>query len=247
MYPAVELGMLMLPSFRAQDCAIAIAAADLNPAMINPDILRYSGVIPSDWEIAQKPVYTPQVVQITFKNGINLIAEGKQIALAAALDLDEDTLSKTSSIAQQYVRAFPNLKYQGVTFNIRGYLPTDYPPGRYICDTWLASGPWQDDCARAALNFIYKSERAPLQLAVTEAMMKTKEEKMISIVLFNGRYGYAAKGKTTTEKCQHLSSQFLHLQNDVEHYINIVNQKFVKPAVTAQAAITPQPVLSAVS
>ncbi|MEM6255386.1 MAG: hypothetical protein AAF821_20925 [Cyanobacteria bacterium P01_D01_bin.156] len=235
----------MFPSFMAQDCAIAITAADLNPAMVNPAILRYSGVIPQDWEIAQKPVHTPQAVQITFNNGINLIAEGRQIVFAAALG--RDTLLQLSSVAQEYLRAFPNLQYKGVTFTARGYLPTEHPPGRYICDTWLSSGAWQDDCARAALNLVYPSEQAPLQLAVTEAMMKTKEDKTIAIVLFNGRYGYAAKGETPAERGQSLSSHFSNLSTDVEHYINIVNNKFVRPGLSSATKIEAQPALSTVA
>ncbi len=216
-------------SFAAQDQAIAIVAADLNPAMMNPDILRYSGVIPAEWEIKGTPVYTPRQVHIAFTNGVNILAEGHQVMFAEPFEAD----TKIVTLAQQFIRAFPNLQYKGSTLNLRGYLPTEYPPGRYVADTWLARGLWQDDCVRAALNLVYKRSltdadtHPPLELALTEAMMKTKAEKDTSIVLFTGRYGYAAKGETSKEIGAYLAAKFEGVQTDIEHYLSIVNQKFV--------------------
>lgn len=241
---AIYQRIWMHSDFLVQDCAIAIAAADLNPAMLNLDILRYSGVIPANWETAKQPVYGPSAAQIAFKNGVNIVAEGRQFVIIEPLEGDI-RLHAASDIAQQYIRAFPNLQYKGFTFTLRGYLPTDYPAGQYVCEKWLASGPWQEGCDRAALNLVYKSERAPLQLALTEAMLQTKTEETISIVLFNGRYGYAAKGDTAEEKCRYLSSCFGHLQSDAEHYMNTISTKFVKTVEIAQMAEQPQLALSA--
>jgi hypothetical protein len=231
-------------NFVVQDSAIAIAASDLNPAMLNLDILRYSGVIPADWEVAKSPIYAPGGAQIVFKNGVNIIAEGHQVAVVEPLESEINLQSL--SVVQQYVRAFPNLRYEGFTTSIRSYVPTDYPAGRYVCDTWLAAGPWQDDCARAAINLVYKGERAPLQLALTEAMLQTKQKETISIVLFSGRYGYAAHGETSEEKCRYLTSCFGHIPSDVEYYINIIKSKFIEPSFGSTTENEPQLVLSTV-
>ncbi|MFQ4137983.1 hypothetical protein PGN35_016835 [Nodosilinea sp. PGN35] len=232
-------------NFVVQDSAIAIAAADLNPAMLNLDILRYSGVVPADWELSRAPVYTPRAAQIFFENGINIVAEGNQVVIVEPLEGDLDL--QAPRLAQQYVRAFPKLQYQGFTTNLRGYLPTDYPAGRYVCDTWLAPGPWQEGCARAALNLIYKGDRAPLQLALTEAMLQTKQGETIPIVLFGGRYGYAVQSENVEENCDYLTSCFGHIREDVEHYTNTVNQKFIQPSLRLMREAQPQRVLSTVS
>jgi len=36
----------------------------LNPAIVNEEFCRYSGVIPMEWELARDPIYTPQLVQL---------------------------------------------------------------------------------------------------------------------------------------------------------------------------------------
>jgi len=218
--------------FVAQDRAVTIVAADLNPAMINPDILRYSGVIPTEWVMKKTPTYTPGNVHIAFTNGVNILAQGHQVIFVEPFEIG----SQITQLAQQFIRAFPNLDYKGSTLNLRGYLPTDYPPGHYISDKWLAKGPWQDDCARAALNLVYPQNATTenagpsLELALTEAMIKTREEQTVPIVLFSGRYGYAAKGETNEEVCRYLSSKLAGIKQDVAHYIDIVEQKFVQTA-----------------
>ena len=232
--------------FIAQDRAITLVAIDLNPAMMSPDILGYSGVIPTDWEMASDPVYTPSNVQITFTNGVNILAQGHQVIFAEPFEIS----SQIAALAQQFIRAFPNLQYKGSTLNLRGYLPTQYPPGHYISDTWLAKGPWQDDCARAALNLVYKRENSKkenpsLELALTEAMMNTQAGESIPIILFSGRYGYAAKGNTSAEIGSYLAGKLDNIQQDTDHYSHIVNSKFVQ--AHERAAIDRQPKLALTS
>jgi hypothetical protein len=36
--------------------------------------LRYSGIIPEDWELARQPVRTPQAAQVSYQNGISIVA-----------------------------------------------------------------------------------------------------------------------------------------------------------------------------
>ncbi|PSR19487.1 hypothetical protein C8255_01970 [filamentous cyanobacterium CCP3] len=227
-----------------QDCAIAIAASDLNPAMLNLDILRYSGIVPADWDVAQPPTYAPGMGRIVFKNGINIIAQGRQIAVVEPLEGELNLQS--SAIMREYVRAFPNLHYEGFTTSIRSYLPTGYPAGHHVCNTWLAAGPWQDDCARAAINLVYKREGTPLQLALTEAMLQSQQKEPIAIVLFSGCYSYVAHGETPEEKCSYLTSCFGHIQTDIEHCISVIKSKFLKPSFELEPEIETQRVLSTV-
>ena len=57
-----------------QEIGIIITAKKLNVGILSVDFLKTSGVIPQDWELQSKPVKTPSAVQLSFKNGVNLVA-----------------------------------------------------------------------------------------------------------------------------------------------------------------------------
>jgi hypothetical protein len=62
-----------------QELAIAIIAKNINPTVLNTDFLKYTGVIPSDWELERSPVYANGVAQIIFSNGLAIVAQPNRI------------------------------------------------------------------------------------------------------------------------------------------------------------------------
>ena len=57
-----------------QDLSIIIATKNHNPGILTHDFLKYSDIIPTDWELAQQPIVSEQVSQVIFNNAVSLIA-----------------------------------------------------------------------------------------------------------------------------------------------------------------------------
>ncbi|MFM6738339.1 MAG: hypothetical protein ACKPJT_23095, partial [Microcystis panniformis] len=62
-----------------QEFSIAITAKSLNPAMLTVDFLKYSGIVPPDWELNSQPVLNPNYAQVNFQNGIGIVAQPRTI------------------------------------------------------------------------------------------------------------------------------------------------------------------------
>jgi hypothetical protein len=62
-----------------QELSIAITAKSLNPAMLTVDFLKYSGIVPPDWELNGQPVLNPNYAQVNFQNGISIVAQPRTI------------------------------------------------------------------------------------------------------------------------------------------------------------------------
>ncbi|MBX9255594.1 hypothetical protein H1Q63_16925, partial [Desmonostoc muscorum CCALA 125] len=56
----------MSQSLNIQEIAIAIAAKQHNPTILTPDFLKYSGIVPSDWELSKPPIITDSAAQVVF-------------------------------------------------------------------------------------------------------------------------------------------------------------------------------------
>lgn len=211
-----------------QDLVVLLAAPDLNPSILNLDLLKYSGVIPTEWELARPPVYAQKGSQLVFKNGLNLIAEVGQVMLAEPLNKPLQSVV-VPTIAQKYVESLPNLAFHAADLSLRGYVPfASVEAARsYVSETLLAPGDWQMEGTRVSLSLAYPSERAPLYLTITEAQLQQKDETTIPIVLFGGRFHYQLQGDTTEEKRNHLQQALNHWQRDVLVYSDLINQKFL--------------------
>ncbi|MDZ8051484.1 MAG: hypothetical protein RMX63_08460 [Aulosira sp. ZfuCHP01] len=54
-----------------QELAIAITGKNLNPTVLNPDFLKYTGVILSNWQLEPSSVSANEIAQIIFSNRLS--------------------------------------------------------------------------------------------------------------------------------------------------------------------------------
>lgn len=217
-----------------QDLVIVIAAKNHKTSLLNADFLKCSGIVPSDWELARQPVNASNVAQVMFSNGIAITAEPQRIILAQPIkDIDGESIL-IPEIARKYARALPNMEFEAVGINPRGYIPL--PTGeqdtarQYITQNLLSPGAWQsegEEPMRASLNLVYKLQRSPLYLSITEAALRSDDETINPIVIFNGSFSYELSSEDNAEKLQQLDSVINNWQADLDAYKNIVNNKLL--------------------
>lgn len=230
----------MSQKFVVQDLVISITAKNLNPTVVNPDLLKYTGVVPTEWELAREPIYTKRAVQVAFNNGVNIIAEPSGVMFAEPLVNKSVESILVSSIAQKYAQTLPNMEFNAVGINLRGYISFDGSQelaGRYISEKLLAPGAWQEEGMRASLNLVYNYERAPLYLNITEAVLQENDETTTPIVMFSGRFNYKLIGEDAKEKLSRLRQALENLQDDLKLYSELINNKFLEQAVSDRIAV----------
>jgi hypothetical protein len=231
-----------------QELLLVLAVNDFSPAVINHEFLRLSGVIPESWELARQPVYSPQMVQLAFDNGLVLTVQPNRIILAESIEQRSLSELQLASFAQKLIAALPNLEFQAIGFNPTGH----YAPAagneavkQYFNRTLIAAGPWMNvtaDSPRITLNFSYQLDRCPLNLTVTEAGLRQEDESVNSVVVFSGNFNYLVGGTTPPERSSQMLDYLQHWQADVQQYEQIVNQNFlanVTGDITAAPALLP--------
>ena len=179
-----------------QDLVIVITAKNHKLSLLNPDFLRFTGIVPSIWELAREPINANNVSQVVFTNGITITAEPQRVIFAQSIkSIDEESIL-IPKIARKYAQALPNMEFEAIGINPRGYAP--FPDGedtarQYITHTLLSPGAWQsegEEPMRASLNLVYKLQRAPLYLTVTEAALRAESENETNtpIIILSGSF-----------------------------------------------------------
>lgn len=185
----------MSPTLAIQELAIAIATPDSNPILLTPTFLKGSGIVPQDWELARQPRLTPQIAQVTFNNGINLIAQAGTMTFLESLSGNTDSLQpQIPDLAQKYINALPQLDYRAAAINPRSFLTfpdAENDVARNYINALFAPAPWQNagsEPLKANLNLTYTLDGRKFNLTISEVKLQRDEEAPQMAVLFSGNF-----------------------------------------------------------
>lgn len=223
------------------EVVFAIAASNYEPSLLHPNALKYSGVIAQDWELAQQPVISQQGSQVAFKNGIRLVAQpGRCLFMEPWTEQTEAEL-ETPGVATRYISTLPNLEYQAVGINLRGYIPfegDESGPQNYIEQHLLQAGEWQKGGAsqsHSEINLVYVFEDHRLNLSINSATLQ-KDGATLPILLLSGNFEYRLDAASTEERADRVKTIVLDWTKDLQSFRDVI-AKFpvAQPAQVAVA------------
>jgi hypothetical protein len=219
---------IMTRSLEVQELALVIAVKRQDPSLLTPDFLRYSGIVPQEWELSREPVRAQQVAQVSYQNGVSILAYPDRTVLVESLsDKDSETV-EIPSIAQRYSEVLRNMDYQAIGVNFRGYVSfSGEGAHEYVCKTLLSPGSWQQvgtQPMRAGLNLVYTFGRNQLNLSVQEAMLQLPEQERLPVVLFTANFESQLKGATEVERLGQVQQALEGWRSDLATYQQVVGQ-----------------------
>jgi hypothetical protein len=229
-----------------EELTISIAAKNLNPTMLSADFLKFSGIVPNDWELARQPVTNPRGSQVSFKNGLNIIAQPGSISFVEAMTDKDLKQLQFAQVAQKYVQKLPNAEYQGLSISPKIIVPFQEEEDggkKFISEKLLSSGPWREfgnNPPQAALNLFYQLDDCQLTLNINPARLQQPNETVISAVLFAGNFTYNLSNIMGEERIKQLSQKINNWDQDLDIFRELIYEKFLQKAVPQQETLFPQ-------
>ncbi|MBD2132906.1 hypothetical protein H6F47_10795 [Sphaerospermopsis sp. FACHB-1094] len=227
----------MSKNFEIQELAIAITAKNLNPTVITPDFLKYTGIVPTDWELAREPVFNNFVVQIFYKSGVGIVAQPNNVTVVESIGAKQQAEIQIPKITHQLVEKLSQVEYQRVEINPRGFVVfnSDAEAYQYINGKLLAPGSWQEfegTKVNAALQLSYPLKRGILNLSINQANVQFPD-KVAAAILFSGNFNYSLSGNTPVEKLQDLQAIIQNWQDSVKTFQKLLSDKFFPSSAAA--------------
>ncbi len=217
-----------------QDVMIVINTQDHDATILSPEFLKYSGIVPPDWELAQQPIRSPQTSQVVYQNAINIAAQRNSVIFQEILSSKPLESVTVASIAHRYIAALPQVNYQKVEINLRGLMTFNEGEDTahaYMSKTLLTPGSWQEfgeEPVRAAVQLAYTLSRCQLNLTVSEASLRVEGQPSLSTLFFGGSFSYSLVGETQSEHLQQLNQIIGNWLVDLETFQELVNQRFLQ-------------------
>ncbi|MDZ8261497.1 hypothetical protein [Nostoc sp. ChiQUE01b] len=223
----------MSQSLNIQEIAIAITAKQHNPTILTPDFLKYSGIVPSDWELAKPPILTDSAAQVVFQNSISITAQVNRIIFTELIATKESTEVEIPALAAKYLETLAQVDYQEVSINFRGHVFFEQPNNtarNYIFGTLLNPGPWHEfgiAPVQAAMRFNYTLEGAQMSLDINEGGLQLPDQTVRPIVLFTATFNHAIVQEEQSQRLAIISEIISNWRTDIEAYKELVNTKFL--------------------
>lgn len=235
--PITPISSNNAPAFKLpddiQEVAITVAARNLDPTILNEQFLKFSGIIPEDWELARQPVLGPQGSQIVFKNGLAIVAQPRTVTFTETIGNRNISEILVAEMARQYASKLPKAEYQGLTISPKCLVPfADNADGarQYITQTLLAPGPWQDfgkAPVQAGVNFLYQFETCQLNLAINQATIQIPEQPNVAALLFAGNFNYPIENPSTEGRLALLGQYLEGWQSDLQTFRSMIYDRFL--------------------
>jgi hypothetical protein len=216
-----------------QELAIVVAVQKIDPTLLTPDFLTMTQIVPTEWEILGQPVRSYDGSQITYQQGVSVIAQAQRVSFVELILNKEAGQIEVPKIAQAFVKVLSNLDFVGVGINLRGYL--DFAgkaeaASRFMFSHLLALGDWLaigDAPVQAGINLGYTFPGKRLNLTINEASVQQPEQNPNPIVLFSGNFDYDLAGGDPAANVARLQEILTNWQQDLALYQEVVG-KFKK-------------------
>lgn len=223
----------MNQTLETQELVIAIAVRQQNPTVLTADFLKYSGIVPNDWELARPPILTNAAAQVVYQNGISIVAEVNRVVFSELIANKESKEVSIPAIARKYIETLTQVNYQGISINFRGYVlfnQENNTPRNYIFNNLLKPGSWQDfgtSPVQVGLRFIYTLKEAQLFLEVNEVGLQLPDKTQLPAILFSANFSHAIAQDDPSQRLASLVQVIGSWQKDLETYQEVVNTKFL--------------------
>jgi hypothetical protein len=218
-----------------EEISLTIAAQGLAPSMMSQDFLKFSGIIPQDWELAQQPVLNPNFAQLNFTNGVGINAQPNTINLSEYLNNKKAADITIHQVADKYLEKMPHAEYIYFSFNPKILIPFPRNPQavrQYITESLLGSGAWKHigkTPVQAGINLLYYLDRCQLSINISEANLQKPQTAPVAAILFSGSFNYNVRveAEKSSDRMTQMINFLEHWQSDLEEFRTIVHQKFL--------------------
>ncbi|NEQ97091.1 MAG: hypothetical protein F6K30_10260 [Cyanothece sp. SIO2G6] len=221
---------MMIEQVKVQEFVFVLATKGQNPSVLNADFLRYSGIVTEEMELAKEPIYTNQLIQISYTNGLVMTAQPNRIVFSELLQDKTPDAMTAPAIARKLVETLPKLAYQAVGINPRGYIPVEPEVAtQFVSRHLLAQGAWQkfgNKPMKASVNYSYSLEQGQLNLSVSEASLQLPDKETMPVVLFSGNIDHILD-EYEENKLGILIEFIDGWQQDLNLYTELVNTYFL--------------------
>ena len=204
--------------------SVVIAAKFNNPAILNPDFLRYNEIVDNQYEVVESPITTPAFSQVKFSDGISVSSTPDQVVFQQTKDGLNASSIYSPSIAKRYVECVPHVHYGAVGINPTGISANH--PETHVLNMLRGRGSWmkyRDTCPAVALKTTYDFGDRRIGLEISRVNHVTNSENVVGTV-FRANFHHESIEQSVVSRIRQLMSILDSWERDLKNFIELVGK-----------------------
>ncbi len=151
------------------ELSVVLVTTQNDPSILNPDFLRYNGIVDKTLKPGQSPVTTPVFSQVVFEGGIEVRAEHNRFVFEQKGQPLNEGECVVPEIAGRFAQAVSHIPYIAIGINAKSFRTQKDKSGYGVAHTLLGGGEWmsfRDVQPNVHLKAVYGYETRRITLDV---------------------------------------------------------------------------------
>ena len=204
--------------------SVVIAANFNNPAILNPDFLRYNDIVDNQYEVNDSPITTPAFSQVKFNNGISVSSTPDQVVFQQTGDGLSRNEIYSPSIAMRYLKCVPHVSYSAIGINPKGF--SIKQSENHVLNMLREGGSWirfKDISPAVNLKTTYDFGDRKIALEISRSHRLTISKNLAGTV-FQANFHHKSQGRNVSSRINHLISILESWKRDLDDFFDLVDK-----------------------
>ncbi len=209
--------------------SVVLLADSNNPSILNPDFLRYTGIVKNPWQILDVPdavISIPGFSQVKYNDGLTIRAEPNRVVFEQTGDPLELGNISCIEMARHYLDAVPHVKYGAIGINPKGYKTLHSAERESVSNALKNSGDWMEFKnvnPEIQLKAIYDLNDKRIVLDVSQARKRVATGSDVHAIIFQANIHRDITESEQPNRIDKLVSVLNEWETDLSDFQELVN------------------------
>ena len=207
------------------ELSVVLVADSNNPSIVNPDFLKYNGIVDAGYEVQEFPISTPAFSQVAYKNGVTVTSDPARVLIQQTRELTKANVV-SPEIAKRYLQCVPHVPYRAIGINPKGFRRILGQGPNVIANMLRDKGSWmslQDVNPDVQLKAIYRYHGRVISLDVI-GTQRTENDQKVPGVMFQANVHRDLAETNVPSRIQSLQSVLDSWESDLEDFRNLTSK-----------------------
>ena len=207
------------------ELSVVLVANQNDPSILNPDFLRYMGIVDNALQLKESPISTPMFSQVIFEGGLNVRAEPNRFVFEQKGWPLRDDACVAPETAGRFVEQVSHVPYSAIGVNPKAVRLSNKETRYSLADAMVGGGKWmafKDEQPDIHLKAVYRYESRTISLDVGGVEIEEDGGSTAPGLLFHANIHRDIGGKGQALRIERALSILASWKDDISDFNTLV-------------------------
>ncbi len=209
------------------ELSVVLVADQADPSILNPDFLRYKGIVDEKIQLKEVPLSTPVLSQVVFDSGLTVRAEANRFVFEQSGDTLSEDRCVVPETAHRFLDVVSHISWTAIGINPKGIMRSTLDRVYDISNALVERGErmsFKDVRPEIRLKVEYKYEARRITLDVNHVEIPGNQGPPPHGLFFQANIHRGITGETHRQRLQGAANILASWEQDVADFRDLVTK-----------------------